>query len=739
MKRVIFSSIFIALFSFGFFFSSNLVSAEITHPYTIDEKPQVLFGDSIIISTSTPDQTASSTYQGLENYKQDYVGGYTHFTFTYTHDRCCFAGYPPRIYITDVDPRSTSTPIEKINFLAIDAPSLYWYQPTDWYLIDIQFDSAGFTIIIKQEGINEVWNAHTDVTRLTAKDWVSLTNYYLMSPSTQYSMSFTPVPITDVSPTQTIDPVIIIPGIMGSATKNGKLVIDPILHTYDDLIATLGANGYEEGKDLFTFPYEWRDSNVLTANLLKDKINEIKTTCDCSKVDLVAHSMGGLVAREYIQSGQYQNDVDQVIFLGTPHNGAPKAYLQWEAGEFPPGIREFLNQQIFVSESRRNGYVDIFDYIHNRPILSVQELLPTFDYLKDKNTGLLRIYPNNYPRNTFLENLNNNISTLLNSGVKITNIIGDTGNSTIESILITPSFDLKKWIHGEMSGFELGAGDSTVTYYSSTLDSFVSNEKWGGVSHGDLPRETEARVFNLLTGKIASSVIYLTPIEKIFSIQLQSPIDVVITAPDGKKIGKKFSTGGEYNEIPGAFYSGFNNGDDEYITIPNPLDGEYKIEVQGTGNGGKYGVLTSYISDNFVTITETAGITKPNQITELDTVVNNTNPQNLETERVITSEVLLNDINGAYDLKWIKDAKTRNALVKQVNGAMKFSKKIDIIKERQPDGSIKEKRIERFEIKVNKILSKLFIIELQALFKKKMITQDAFNLIKSDVEYLINN
>src|SRR3989344_2085403 len=123
-------------------------------------------------------------------------------------------------------------------------------------------------------------------------------------------------------PPQTIDPVIIIPGIMGSATKNGKLVIDPILHTYDDLIATLKANGYEEGKDLFTFPYEWRDSNVLTANLLKDKINEVKTICDCSKVDLVAHSMGGLVAREYIQSGQYNHDVDQVIFLGTPHNGA---------------------------------------------------------------------------------------------------------------------------------------------------------------------------------------------------------------------------------------------------------------------------------------------------------------------------------------------------------------------------------------------------------------------------------
>jgi len=48
-------------------------------------------------------------------------------------------------------------------------------------------------------------------------------------------------------------------------------------------------------------------------------------------------------------------------------------------------------------------------------------------------------------------------------------------------------------------------------------------------------------------------------------------------------------------------------------------------------------------------------------------------------------------------------------------------------------------RIEKFEIKVNKILTKLFIVGLQALLKKKMITQDAFNLIKSDVEYLINN
>src|SRR3989344_1785103 len=97
--------------------------------------------------------------------------------------------------------------------------------------------------------------------------------------------------------------------------KNGQLVIDPILHTYDDLIATLIANGYEEGVDLFPLPYEWRNSNVSTAHLLDVKIAVVKAICGCNKVDIVAHSMGGLVARSYIQSVDYHDDIDRLVFL----------------------------------------------------------------------------------------------------------------------------------------------------------------------------------------------------------------------------------------------------------------------------------------------------------------------------------------------------------------------------------------------------------------------------------------
>jgi pimeloyl-ACP methyl ester carboxylesterase len=42
-----------------------------------------------------------------------------------------------------------------------------------------------------------------------------------------------------------------------------------------------------------------------------------------SKIDIIAHSMGGLLSRQYIQDdGAYQNDVNKLITLNTPHSGS---------------------------------------------------------------------------------------------------------------------------------------------------------------------------------------------------------------------------------------------------------------------------------------------------------------------------------------------------------------------------------------------------------------------------------
>lgn len=42
----------------------------------------------------------------------------------------------------------------------------------------------------------------------------------------------------------------------------------------------------------------------------------------CGKADIVAHSMGGLITRLYQQSGEYNDDINRIVTLNTPHAGS---------------------------------------------------------------------------------------------------------------------------------------------------------------------------------------------------------------------------------------------------------------------------------------------------------------------------------------------------------------------------------------------------------------------------------
>ncbi len=433
------------------------------------------------------------------------------------------------------------------------------------------------------------------------------------------------------------DPVIIIPGILGSEkNSDGEWVIDPILHTYDDLIATLDVNHYTPNVDLFTFPYDWRKSNIETAILLKQKIDEVKTICNCGKVDLVAHSMGGLVARQYIQSDAYEQDVDQLIFLGTPHLGAPKAYLMWEGGETDPrGVENFVLQKMLDQEADENGYSNLFEYIRNEPIRSIQELLPTYDYIFDGSD--LRDYPTNYPTNSFLGDLNARTFSLLNSGIDVYNFWGNVSDS--KTIVGINAIDMSQlspmWEHGYPEGFyerasnfglERGSGDETVPTASASF--IQTNSVTVTSSHNALPDQTKASVHKALTGNEVTTLIdNINFINiRLIMIKMFSPADLLIVAPDGNKIGKE--NGQVVNQIPYAFYTGFNT-DTEFITILNPLDGEYKIVTQGTGSGA-YTVETNFISNATSTEASFTGATSPGLETELTLFVDNSHPEQLE-------------------------------------------------------------------------------------------------------------
>lgn len=430
------------------------------------------------------------------------------------------------------------------------------------------------------------------------------------------------------------DPVIIIPGILGSEKHNDEWVIDPILHTYDDLIATLDINYYTPDVDLFTFPYDWRKSNVDTAVLLKQKIDEVKAICQCAKVDLVAHSMGGLVARQYIQSDAYDHDVDQLIFLGTPHLGAPKAYLMWEGGEVGPALRDRGMELILEHEAYEKHYPSLFAYLRTEPIESVRQLLPIYDYIFDNNA--IRQYPSNYPVNDFLKNLNDNISRLLDSDIKIYNFVGETNTQeTINGIKAVITQHSPLWEHGYPEGFYEnsgipglinGSGDETVPTASAAFVNshitLISSE------HTTLPSQAEGNIYEILTDTEPVTLIHnLSHVNaRLILIKILSPADLLVIAPDNTKIGKE--NGQEINQIPGAFYTGFNT-DTEYITILNPLDGEYKVVTQGTGSGS-YTVETNYISEATTTAASFSGTTSPGKVTELTLEVDTAHPEELE-------------------------------------------------------------------------------------------------------------
>ncbi len=416
-------------------------------------------------------------------------------------------------------------------------------------------------------------------------------------------------------PTSEFEPVIIVPGILGSWQKNNDWVIDPILHIYDNLIDTFLANGYVKDKTLFTFGYDWEEPNEVSAHLLANKIKEVKQICGCSRVDLVTHSMGGLVASYYIENSEYQNDVDQLVLIAVPLSGAPYAYKTWEAGvlEFGDPKRNFVMQTKFLLEARKNGYSNIFNYIHGRPIESIQELLPNFNYLTDQNFVSF-IYPNGYPINGFLDDLDKNFWEITQK-VRVDTILADNQlNNTELMYAVKPSTNPSLWVDGEPTITTFDSGDGTVPRLS--IEDIVTPDKeFDGVDHTGVVATSSAYVFKVFNNREVISVINkdYNAVTSFLFITLFSPIDMQVIAPDGKRLGKDFDTSSEIDEIPGTFYSGFDT-DNEYAIIPNPEPGEYKVETVGTGNGGEYKIVTDYVTAASTTEAGLTGSTTPGEV-----------------------------------------------------------------------------------------------------------------------------
>lgn len=99
--------------------------------------------------------------------------------------------------------------------------------------------------------------------------------------------------------------------VAGDILRKFKILpLTPDIEIYQKLIESLQSDGYTEGKwdappadgdadTFYVFPYDWRLDNVENAQLLLKKIDELRTKLNrpTLKFNIVAHSMGGLIAR----------------------------------------------------------------------------------------------------------------------------------------------------------------------------------------------------------------------------------------------------------------------------------------------------------------------------------------------------------------------------------------------------------------------------------------------------------
>lgn len=423
------------------------------------------------------------------------------------------------------------------------------------------------------------------------------------------------------------EPVILIPGILGSELKKGnellwldlpRTVMDVFgdtfldslqmktdgssasdisvsdvlrekdgFHYFDKLISDLSAKGYQENTDLFVFPYDWRLDNKINSELLGSKINKI-TDVSNSQVNIVAHSMGGLVVKQYILDHPSAK-IDHLIFIGTPHLGAPKAAKILNFGD-DMGIK--LAGVSFLDPA------EVQKISQDMP--GVYQLLPGNEYFNQAGSYLTNGFEKlTYNGTTgFLASIwgvngdlllkankfHNLLDTMSFAGsqVKTYNLAG-CKSATITNII--------KSNIGGIYGLRLGSGDHTVPLASSdpnnlgAADFYITN-----ASHSEMPSQNNVveMVDNILADRVdVSNLPDSVTTDKnqcgIWGkmVTINSPVALNIYNNSGH-VGPTSSGSVEYG-IPGVTYDML--GHNKFTFLPEDKNQQYTIKLDAYATG----------------------------------------------------------------------------------------------------------------------------------------------------------
>lgn len=254
-------------------------------------------------------------------------------------------------------------------------------------------------------------------------------------------------------------------------------------NAYKNLIDTLCDS---TDRPVYFFSYNWMESNSDNADKLREFINEL----DVDKVDLVCHSMGGIVASSYMSKYKSEDKVDKIVTCGTPYEGAPGIINKMQNWD----ILEDNDNFIFTDSTFMNvfgddilGLVGGLTKKTKTKITTAAELVPSENYVSRvpmyKKNVLFKdqISFDEYKticKNIFKEKYDDGLifqeaikgSTGYNNLLdydKAYFLIG-TNQKTITSIVFDKTNDISSLLYEDDLKYE-SKGDGTVPYISSTM------------------------------------------------------------------------------------------------------------------------------------------------------------------------------------------------------------------------------------------------------------------------------
>lgn len=141
----------------------------------------------------------------------------------------------------------------------------------------------------------------------------------------------------------------------------------------DGYLSSLGLKGYAVGDGqvpgvlntgVITNPVGRTNSIAENAAILGEYISNVKAQTGAEMVDLVIHSMGGMISRYYIDRLMQERDVAQLIMLGSPMGGSNCSVLPAALGFFLPAsieIREGYMRGVFNQQITHRKGIEFYD------------------------------------------------------------------------------------------------------------------------------------------------------------------------------------------------------------------------------------------------------------------------------------------------------------------------------------------------------------------------------------------